>query len=70
MKKHRRITGLIISLCTALSVFIAGCVNAFAIGVAPVTANEGKFTVWIVAGLVLVAAAAGMIYFIIHNKKK
>ena len=61
---------MILSLCAAASVFIAGCFNAFAAGVTPVTANEGKLTVWIIAVLVIVAAAAGMIYFIIHNKKK
>lgn len=70
MKKYSKITGVIMSLCAAVAVFIAGCLNAFAIGVTPVTANEGKLTMWILVGLVAVAAAAGIIYFIIHKNKK
>ena len=70
MKNHNKITGIILSLCAIAALLTVSCFNAFAIGVTPITANEGKLTMWILVGLVVAAAAAGVIYFIIHRKNK
>lgn len=70
MKRYNKITGIIISLCTAIGVLCAQVFCAGALGVTPVTANESKITVWIFAVLIALAAAAGIIYFIIQHKNK
>lgn len=61
---------IILCVFTAASVMLIGSVNAFAIGIAPIAANEGKITMWIFAGLIAAAAIAGIAYFIIHKNKK
>ena len=70
MKSIRRIIGILLSLGTVLATLGAGCLNAFALGAAPVTANEGKVTVWVFAVLIAVVAIAGIVYFIIQHKNK
>lgn len=35
-----------------------------------ITANENNLTVWIFAGVIALAAVAGVIYFIIMKRKK
>lgn len=55
----------------ALMTSVTGTVCAGALGYsAPITANEGNMTVWIFAGVIGIAAVAGIVYFIIQNKKK
>ncbi len=55
----------------ALMTGVVGTVCAGALGYpAPITANEGNMTVWIFAGVIGIAAVAGIVYFIIQNKKK
>ncbi|WP_407723978.1 hypothetical protein [Ruminococcus sp. JL13D9] len=66
----RKIIGILLSLSTVLAVFGAGCLNAFALGATPVTANEGKVTVWVFAVIITVVAIAGIVYFIIQHKNK
>lgn len=70
MKKINKATGILLSLCTALAVAFAGCLNAFALGSDPVAANENKATPIIFAVIIVVVAAAGIIYFIIQRKNK
>ncbi len=67
MKLYRIISAAILALMTA----IYGCVYAGAASVnMPITANESNATIWIFAGVVCILAVAGIIYFIISNKKK
>ena len=55
----------------ALMTGVVGTVCAGAVGYStPITANEGNMTVWIFAGVIGIAAVAGIVYFIIQNKKK
>ena len=55
----------------ALMTSVIGTVCAGAVGYStPITANEGNMTVWIFAGVIGIAAVAGIVYFIIQNKKK
>ena len=55
----------------ALMTSVIGTVCAGAVGYStPTTANEGNMTVWIFAGVIGIAAVAGIVYFIIQNKKK
>lgn len=61
---------MLLSLIASLGVFAAGMISASALGVSPVTANEGKVTMWIFAGLIALLAIAGIIYFIIQHKNK
>ena len=70
MKKLNKATGLLLSLCTAIATAFAGCLNAFALGSEPMTANENKATPIIFAVIIVVVAAAGIIYFIIQRKNK
>ena len=70
MKNFNKATGILLSLCTAFAIAFAGCLNAFALGSDPLTANENKATPIIFAVIILVLAAAGIIYFIIHRKNK
>ena len=54
----------------ALMTSVIGTVCAGAVGYStPITANEGNM-VWIFAGVIGIAAVAGIVYFIIQNKKK
>lgn len=68
--KTNKIIGAALSIITAVSVMIAGCLNAFAYEINAVAANEGKLTVWIFAVLIGLAAVAGIVYFIIQHKNK
>ena len=70
MKKLNKVTGLLFSLCAAIATAFAGCLNAFALGSEPLTANENKATPIIFAVIIVVVAAAGIIYFIIQRKNK
>lgn len=70
MKHLNKIIGLLLSLSAVLGVFGAGMTGAYALTVSPIAANEGKITVWIFAVLIVLAAAAGIVYFIIHFKNK
>ena len=67
MKFYRILCAAILSLMTA----ICGCFCAGAASVnLPITANEGNATIWIFAGVIGILAVAGIVYFIISNKKK
>lgn len=70
MKIIKKLNGILLSLSTVLALLGAGSLNAFALGATPVTANEGKITVWIFAVLIAVVAIAGIVYFIIQHKNK
>ena len=70
MKKLNKVTGLLFSLCAAIATAFAGCLNAFALGSEPMTANENKVTPIIFAAIIVLLAAAGIIYFIIQHKNK
>ncbi len=70
MKSFKKLTGILLSLSAVLTMLGAGSLNALALGATPVTANEGKITVWIFAVLIAVIAIAGIVYFIIQHKNK
>lgn len=70
MKKLNKATGALLSLCAAIATAFAGCLNAFALGSEPMTANENKATPIIFGVIIIVVAAAGIIYFIIQRKNK
>jgi hypothetical protein len=70
MKNNNKFFKALLSACAILSLITAGCVNAFALGAAPVTANEGNFSVWIFAAIIAMAAIGGIVYFIIQHKNK
>lgn len=70
MKINDKFFKALLGVCAVLSLITAGCVNAFALGAAPVAANEGKVTVWIFAAIIALAAIGGIIYFIIQHKNK
>ncbi len=70
MKFITKTIGLLLSLSAALGILTAGMTGAGALGYSPVTANEGKITIWIFAVLIVLLAAAGIIYFIIQHKNK
>lgn len=70
MKKIKNTIALLLSVCACVCVFALGTLGASALGVAPVTANEGKVTLWIFAGLIALLAVAGIVYFIIQHKNK
>ena len=70
MNKLNKTICVLLSLCASLAVVFAGCVNAFALGSAPITANESIRTIIIFAIVVALAAIAGIIYFIIQRKNR
>lgn len=70
MKMNDKFFKALLGVCAVLSLITAGYVNAFALGAAPVAANEGKVTVWIFAAIIALAAIGGIIYFIIQHKNK
>ncbi|GEM_PF-1789656 len=70
MKFSTKISGIIFSITTAIALLSAGCLNAFALGTTPVSANESKVSVWIFAIIIALAAIAGIVYFIIQHKNK
>ncbi len=70
MKMNSRFFKALLSVSAVLSLITAGCINAFALGAAPVAANEGKITVWIFAAIIALAAIGGIVYFIIQHKNK
>ena len=67
MKLYRILSAALLALMTAG----CGCIYAGAASVnMPITANESNATIWIFAGVVGILAVAGIVYFIISNKKK
>lgn len=70
MKNSSKAIGALLSLCSALAIVFAGCLNAFALSGEQMTANENKATPIIFAVVIVLAAAAGIIYFIIQRKNK
>lgn len=61
---------VLLTLCTLAAALCFSVLGADAARLQPMEAKEGVITMWVFIAVIVIAAAAGVVYFVIHNKKK